>query len=146
MNWIRPFLEIGTPICLIVIGYLVGGSRERKHYARLRMREHRLLSRVPMRSDCGPKLHSGEVFLVEGSVVVASDYFKNFIGNLRNFFGGRMASHESLLDRARREAVCRMRERALKQGANQVIDVHIETSFLDQLGVEVSAYGTAVRS
>ncbi|MNL50651.1 hypothetical protein D3C87_1736840 [compost metagenome] len=56
-----------------------------------------------------------------------------------------MSTHETLLDRARREAVCRMREHALKQGAKEVIDVHLETSFLDQLGVEVSAYGTAVR-
>ncbi|MNT77276.1 hypothetical protein D3C72_2163720 [compost metagenome] len=76
---------------------------------------------------------------------MASDYFKNFVGQLRSFFGGRLSTHETLLDRARREAVCRMRETALKKGATQVVDVHLETSFLDQLGVEVSAYGTAVK-
>ncbi|MNT76790.1 hypothetical protein D3C72_2158370 [compost metagenome] len=77
--------------------------------------------------------------------MIASDYFKNFVGQLRNFFGGRLSTHETLLDRARREAVCRMREAALKKGAGHIVDVHLETSFLDKLGVEVSAYGTAVK-
>ena len=139
-------IEIGITVTLLVIGYLFGSRREKRHFAELYAREHSLLNKVPTRGDCGPKLTGGETFLVTGSVVVASDYFKNFVGSLRNFFGGRMTSHESLLDRARREAVCRMREKAVQMGAAQVVDVHIETSFLDQLGVEVSAYGTAVRS
>jgi uncharacterized protein YbjQ (UPF0145 family) len=82
---------------------------------------------------------------VVGSVVVASDAFKDFVGGLKSFFGGRMGAQESLLDRARREAICRLRESALSQGAKEVVDVHIVTSFLDQMGAEVSAYGTAVR-
>ncbi len=130
----------------IIIGFFVGGAREKKHFAELKQREDILLRTLPIRTDRGPKLTSGEVFLVTGSVVVASDYFKDFVGSLKNFFGGRMGPHEALLDRARREAVCRLRESAVKQGAQQVIDLHIETSFIDQMGVEVSAYGTAVRA
>jgi uncharacterized protein YbjQ (UPF0145 family) len=109
------------------------------------MREDTLLHSLPTRSDKGPRLTTGETFLVTGSVVVASDYFKNFVGSLRNFFGGRMSFHETLLDRARREAVTRMREKAQQLGAQQVVDVHIETSFIDQMGAEVSAYGTAIK-
>jgi uncharacterized protein YbjQ (UPF0145 family) len=138
-------VEIAFTACLLLLGYFVGSSREKKHLQDLRIREHRLLTKMPTRSDRGPKLNAQETFLVVGNVVVASDYFKNFVGQLRNFFGGRLTTHETLLDRARREAVCRMREDALKKGAAQIVDVHLETSFLDQLGVEVSAYGTAVR-
>lgn len=138
-------LELGIAVTLLIIGYFVGGAREKKHFEDLKKREALMLSRLPTRADPGPKLTSGDAFLVSGSVVVASDYFKNFLGSLRNFFGGRMTTHETLLDRARREAVCRLRESALQQGAQQVIDLHIETSFIDQMGVEVSAYATAIR-
>lgn len=138
-------IELGITAVLLILGYFVGSSREKKHLEELRAREHQLLTKVPTRADRGPKLQAEETFLVVGNVVIASDYFKNFVGQFRNFFGGRLSTHETLLDRARREAVCRMREHAMKQGAKEVIDVHLETSFLDQLGVEVSAYGTAVR-
>lgn len=139
-------IELGIAAALMLTGYFVGGAREKKHFEELKTREALLLTRLPTRTDPGPKLKSGETFLVTGSVVVASDYFKNFVGSLKNFFGGRMATHEALLDRARREAVCRLRESAVQKGALQVVDLHIETSFIDQMGVEVSAYATAIRA
>ena len=132
-------------LILLVIGFWFGSEHERKHFEELKKRENQLIG-MSTRSDVGEKLNDGQTFLVTGSVVIASDYFKNFVGSIKNFFGGRMTTHESLLDRARREAVLRMKEKAHKQGAIAVVDVHIETSFLDQLGVEVSAYGTAIKS
>lgn len=138
-------IELGFAALLITVGYFVGGAREKKHFQELLAREAFLLHKLPTRADVGPRIQSGETFLVTGSVVVASDQFKNFVGNLKNLFGGRMGAFETLLDRARREAVCRLRESALRQGATQVVDLHIQTSFIDQMGVEVSAYGTAVR-
>lgn len=137
-------IEIAVTAALLAVGYLFGGRNEKKHIEALRQREQNLLS-MPATNLSGPQLTTGETFLVTGSVVIASDYFKNFIGAIKNLIGGGMSTHETLLDRARREAVCRMKENAKKKGANSVIDVHIETSFLDQLGVEVSAYGTAVK-
>lgn len=138
-------LELAITTLIIIVGFFVGGAREKKHFGELRLREAALLNRLPTRSDPGPKLTRGETFLVTGSVVVASDAFKSFIGGLKNFFGGRMSDQEALMDRARREAVCRLREHAVQQGASQVVDLHIQTSFIDQMGVEVSAYGTAIR-
>lgn len=139
-------IELGFVALLIVIGYFAGGAAEKGHFEDLKRREAALLHRLPTRSDPGPLLESGDAFLVTGNVVVASDFFKSFAGNLRSFFGGRMTTHETLMDRARREALCRMREQAVKLGAAQVVDVHINTSFVDHKGVEVSVYGTAVRS
>lgn len=136
--------ELAIVVIFLLIGYWFGGQNEKKHFEELKNREAKLLQ-MSTRTDKGEKLSAGETFLVTGSVVIASDYFKNFVGSLRNFFGGRMSTHETLLDRARREAVIRMKEKAFSNGAKSVVDVHIETSFLDQLGVEVSAYGTAIK-
>ncbi len=136
--------ELIVGAVLVSVGFFVGGAREKAHFENLKRREAALLNKLPTRTDRGPKIARGRIFLVTGTVVVASDYFKNFVGSLKNFFGGSMGTHEALLDRARREAVCRLRESALRQGATEVVDLHIETSFLDQKGVEVSAYATAV--
>ena len=138
-------VELGLTLVLLTIGYFFGSAREKQHFAELRRREALLLERVPTRSDFGPPC-GGETFLVYGSVVVGSDYFKDFVAALRNFFGGRLTSYESLLDRARREAMCRMRERALDAGASAVVGVRIETSRIAGMGVEVLTYGTAVRA
>lgn len=129
---------------LILIGLIFGSRNEKKHFAELEQRETYLRTRITVRTDCGPEIKSGQTFLVSASVVVAVDYFKTFIGGLRNIFGGSMKSHESLLWRARREAICRAQEKALKLGAQELVDVHISTTFLDQLGAEVSVYATAV--
>ena len=136
--------ELAIIVVFLLVGYWFGGQNEKKHFEELKKRETTLIQ-MSTRTDKGEKLSLGETFLVTGSVVIASDYFKNFVGNLRNFFGGRMSTHETLLDRARREAVIRMKEKASAGGAKSIVDVHIETSFLDQMGVEVSAYGTAIK-
>ena len=86
--------------------------------------------------------------LVNGSMVVSVDYFKRILAMLRIFFGGNVQSYETLIDRARREAVLRMKESC--PGADQVINLRLETSSITkgkgkQIGsVEVLAYGTAV--
>tara|TARA_B100001105_G_C22118560_1_gene326510 strand:+ start:295 stop:525 length:231 start_codon:yes stop_codon:yes gene_type:complete len=69
---------------------------------------------------------------------------------LRNIFGGRVGAYESLLDRARREAVLRMQDEACQLGAETIYNVKYETSRIGEnaakgLGsVEVLAYGTAL--
>ena len=88
--------------------------------------------------------------LVSGSVVISSDYFKRFIAGLRMLIGGRLNTYESLLDRARREAILRMREEAKALGATQIFNVKLETISIGGRNpnsvscLEVLAYGTAV--
>ena len=85
-----------------------------------------------------------------GSVVVSIDYFKRFVAALRNIVGGSVGSYETLVDRARREAVLRLKESA--KGANIVVNVRVETSSIgasadrrSSVGsVEALAYGTAI--
>ena len=89
--------------------------------------------------------------LVSGSVVVSADYFKRFVAGLRMLIGGRLNTYESLLDRARREAILRMREQAKALGATQIFNVKLETMTIGGRNpkggvacLEVLAYGTAI--
>lgn len=138
---------------LFVVGYFAGALAERKHFASLRKRE--LSSRSMVVCNFAPQ-GQGKVqasTLVTGSVVVSLDYFKRVLAGLRLIFGGRVKSFETLLDRARREAILRMKEQALAKGYESIINVRIETSSIASkgaqkgtAGVEVLAFGTALKS
>ncbi|MBW2399217.1 MAG: heavy metal-binding domain-containing protein, partial [Deltaproteobacteria bacterium] len=89
---------------------------------------------------------------VSGSVVISVDYFKRFLAGLRQFVGGRVKSYETILDRARREAVLRLKEEAAAAGYAAVINVRLETARMANgrngsgiAGLEVLAYGTGIK-
>jgi uncharacterized protein YbjQ (UPF0145 family) len=88
--------------------------------------------------------------LVTGSVVVSEDYFKRVVSGLQSLFGGRLRAYESLLDRARREAVLRMKQEARDKGAKMIINVKFQTFSIPGRNpksfgaIEVMAYGTAL--
>lgn len=130
---------------LLTAGFFFGSSREKKHYKSILQRQKQY-SAIATRSD---KIRDFSPYtdaqLVTGSVVIASDYFKNFVASIKNIFGGRLSSYESLMDRGRRESVLRMKEAASKWGADEILEVRLESSALDAIGIEVFAYGTAVK-
>lgn len=90
--------------------------------------------------------------LVMGNVVISQDYFKRFAATLKGMVGGRIGVYEPLLERARREALVRMKEDARSRGHDTIINVRIETAPLARSrgdgqgtgGVEILAFGTAV--
>lgn len=135
---------------LIMLGYVAGRKFERDHFASIQQREQALVN-LPTTSS---KYPIGEVtditksYMVTGSVVISVDYFKRILATLRNLFGGNIRAYETLVDRARREAILRLKESCL--GAEQIINLRIETSSISQGGqnqigsVEVLAYGTAI--
>jgi uncharacterized protein YbjQ (UPF0145 family) len=88
-------------------------------------------------------------FLVNGNVVISVDYFKRFVAGLRNLVGGRVTPYETLIDRARREAILRMKEEAKACGAKMIVNVKYEMCSIykgrrNKIGsVEALAYGTA---
>ena len=147
-------VNLGVPLLLLVGTYFIGSAVERLHYREIRIRESRSRRFPTVNFRTSPKTWSvvgGE--MVTGNVVVSIDYFKRFLAGLRMLFGGRVASYESLLDRARREAILRMKEDAFERGYNAVLNVRIETSRLASsnrkgegtAGVEILAFGTAVK-
>jgi len=148
--------ELITFLTLMVLGYGFGQYAERRHYRSILEREKRFRSEVLVfQTGIPPEQGRGEeqnqdVQLVMGSVVISVDYFKRFLAGLRALFGGRVKSYESLLDRARREAILRMQQQASKLGAGMVINLRMETASISKgeqqtVGsVEVLAYGTAI--
>lgn len=90
--------------------------------------------------------------LVMGNVVISQDYFKRFAAGLKGIVGGRIGVYEPLLERARREALLRMKGVAHARGYHTIINVRIETSPLARsrgdgkgtAGVEIMAFGTAI--
>jgi len=138
-------------LALLTLGYGFGRYAENKHYKSILEREKAFLNlpAIAIRRPLEPTTPQ-ETTLVTGSVVISIDYFKKFLSSIRLFIGGRLTSYESLIDRARREAILRMKEEARKLGAEAVINVKIETSSISKgsgksIGsVEVLAYGTAM--
>lgn len=140
-----------SPFLLFFGAWWVGAMLERKHYQSIREREAALLHlpAISMRTADSGRLVA-EARLVTGCVVVSNDYFKKVLAGLRKIFGGRLRSYESLVDRARREAVLRMKEAS--GGADAILNVRLETSTISRTSrdkgmgaIEVVAYGTAIR-
>ncbi|MBN1818684.1 MAG: heavy metal-binding domain-containing protein [Sedimentisphaerales bacterium] len=144
---------LGMSLGLVMVGLIVGKSIENSHLRNLAAREEQYkgivacnLKRIP------PGLNIQQAFLVTGSAVIATDYFKVFAAGLRNLFGGEMKSYRSLMERARREAMLRMMEQAAQAGAKIIWNVRYETTCISGQeknkpgGVEVIAYGTAFKT
>lgn len=138
-------------VVLVVVGYVVGRILEGRHYASIRRREAELRSVHVFASRFPPTLDPRPQTLVAGSVVISSDYFKRVVAGLQGLVGGRLKTYESLIDRARREAILRMKAEAKKAGASTIVNVRFQTFAIgggkDADGfkaVEVLAWGTAI--
>jgi uncharacterized protein YbjQ (UPF0145 family) len=147
-------VNLGLPLLLLIGTYLIGSAIERNHYREIRIRELRSRRFPTVNFRTPPKSWNiVEAEMVAGNVVISIDYFKRFLAGLRMLFGGRVSAYETLLDRARREAMLRMKEDAFERGYNAVLNVRIETSRLASsnrkgegtAGVEILAFGTAVK-
>jgi len=68
-----------------------------------------------------------------------------------NIFGGRIKAYESLVDRARREAVLKVKQKAYENNYNAIVNLRIETSSITKNAkkrvgaVEALAYASAIK-
>ena len=136
--------KIILTLILFSIGWLFGRHIERKHLNELEEKEARL---AYIRLDTN-KFQTSELNgqLVSSNVVISHDYFKYIIAQIQNFFGGRLSTYESVVDRARREAIVRLKLEAEQMGAKHIMGLRLSTTELGMQGgmVEVFAYGTAI--
>ena len=138
-------------ITLIAIGYITGTWSEKRHYRSIEKREREFLD-LPAITIKNVDIDDAKVkqaAIVYGGAVISVDYFKRILAGLRNIFGGTVKSYESLIDRARREALLRMK--AMAPDATIIINVRIETSTIGRKShkksvacLEAFAYGTAI--
>ncbi len=141
---------IFTPILL---GLVFGKWTENKHLQSILYREAKLSSLPWRNTGKKEKFNEFNGVMVTGSVVVGQDAFKAFLSNISFIFGGRVTPYESLMERARREAILRLKEKAKALGAKEVVYIRMETTNIQAAqnkrgagSIEVFCFGTALLS
>jgi uncharacterized protein YbjQ (UPF0145 family) len=142
-------IQLYAILAFLVLGLTMGSLLERLHYRRIRRREFGFLTQPTLTLRTVPdEQHVVRAEMAMGSVVISVDYFKRFAANLKKLFGGEIHSYSSLLDRARREALLRLKEKCAD--ADMLMNLRFETSTISSGGnsnigsVEVLAYATAL--
>ena len=104
------FINLVIPIGLVLLAMLVGTILEKRHFESIRNREHESRAMAILSVKSYPTERPiADARLVFGAVVISIDHFKRLLAGLRMIFGGELRAYCSLLDRARREAVLRIK-------------------------------------
>ena len=84
--------------------------------------------------------------IVTGEAILGANVFKDLFAGIRDIVGGRSATYEAELQRARDIALRELQERAQQLGANAVVGVDLDYEVLGSGNgmLMVSASGTAV--
>lgn len=131
-------------LVLVAIGWYFGIRAERGHLKSLIIDEQKYQHiQVSSERFYEPK-GVNESILVVGSVVIAQDKFKQAVAAILSLFGKNLTVYETLLDRARREAVLRAKRQANDAGCHALYGLRFEMTEV-QGGVEILAYGVAVK-
>jgi uncharacterized protein YbjQ (UPF0145 family) len=85
--------------------------------------------------------------IVTGEAILGANVFKDLFAGIRDIVGGRSATYERELQRARDIALAELQERAAQLGADAVVGIDLDYEVLGQGNgmLMVSASGTAVR-
>jgi uncharacterized protein YbjQ (UPF0145 family) len=85
--------------------------------------------------------------VISAEVIIGANIFKDILGGLRDFFGGRSGTYEKVLEEAKQNALSELIQKAQALGANAVvgIDLDFETVGANGSMLMVVASGTAVR-
>lgn len=121
---------VGIPAIALFVGWLAGHLAETKHERSLSEREKALkdIETTDMRNPPGFANAEGPCALVSGEAVVASDTFKSWLFGFKNILGGESKTFTRLFERARREALVRMKTRARELGCNAVCNVRYDSA------------------
>lgn len=122
-------IGLGITGGLLGLGFVVGGNREKAHFASLDSRELATTSVMVTDLKTFPMAcPDTTVQMYVGQVVIATDYFKSMIAGLATIIGGELSTYQTLVTRARREALLRVIEQAQADGFNAVCNIRFETS------------------
>ena len=83
--------------------------------------------------------------VVTGEAILGANIFRDFFAGIRDIVGGRSASYEKELSKARKIAFEEMTERAEELGANAIVGIDIDYETVGQGSMlMVAVSGTAV--
>ena len=85
--------------------------------------------------------------IINAQSIIGANIFKDFLGGLRDVFGGRSTTYEKVLEEAKEDALRELTEKAQRLGANAVLAVDLDFETVGGSGsmLMVIASGTAVR-
>lgn len=148
------FLSLAITPIMLLGAWISGSILERRHLKNLLLLESGSRSVLAVTiEDLPPEWQVESSELVMGNVVISQDYFKRVMASIKSIFGGNIGVLEPLLERARREALIRMKGVAHSRGYDTVVNVRMETATLASsrrngkgtAGVEILAFGTAIK-
>ncbi len=84
--------------------------------------------------------------LVTGETIIGANFWKDFQASIRDIVGGRSASYERVLRKAKESSLNEMEERAIELGANAIVGIDIDYETIGETNsmLMVSTSGTAV--
>ncbi|MDF2383884.1 YbjQ family protein [Nostoc ellipsosporum NOK] len=85
--------------------------------------------------------------VMSAEVIIGANVLKDFMGGLRDFFGGRSNTYERVFEEARNTALNELAQKAQQAGANALVGVKLDFETVGSGGsmMMVIASGTAVR-
>jgi uncharacterized protein YbjQ (UPF0145 family) len=85
--------------------------------------------------------------VINAQSIIGANIFKDFLGGLRDIFGGRSKTYEKVLEEAKEHALTELAEKAQMKGANAIlgVDLDFETVGANGSMLMVIATGTAVK-
>lgn len=85
--------------------------------------------------------------VINAQSIIGANIFKDFLGGLRDVFGGRSKTYERVLEEGKEDALRELAEKAQGIGANAIlgVDLDFETVGANGSMLMVIATGTAVR-
>lgn len=140
-------------LLILMFFFSIGTIGEKTREYSIKKRERALINKAYV--NLSPKSWQNDrriskIDIVTGEIVIGSDYFRSYMSWLLNFVGGNIPYYEKLLELGRREAILRIREKAL--WADEIINLRLESLMLSETYSEKTlpqcaliAYGTAVK-
>ena len=85
--------------------------------------------------------------IINAQSIIGANILKDFLGGLRDVFGGRSKTYEKVIEQAKEDALRELTEKAQLVGANAIIGVDLDFETIGGSGsmLMVIASGTAVR-
>lgn len=84
--------------------------------------------------------------VVTSEVIIGANFVRDIAASVRDFFGGRSQSYETVLIEAKQTALQELENRASQMGANAVVGIDLDYETVGASGsmLMVTASGTAV--
>jgi uncharacterized protein YbjQ (UPF0145 family) len=83
--------------------------------------------------------------IARGSTVRARNIGRDITAVLKNIVGGEISEYTKLQADSREQALKRLQDDAIAQGADAIVGVRLATSVISSGAAEILAYGTAVK-